>query len=142
MKIQSTLPDKPLFLSLVALLDLIVVVFVLTLATTKLGAINGVNVQLPQSQYVMAQMQNMIVLTVTGGNSPLYYLNNKLFDNQLDLKEGLDEYKAEVENSEHKGSILVVLKLDAAVSHGLTQELIDMVLSSGMHCSLATEPKG
>lgn len=130
-----------MFTHMAALMDIIVIIIVITLASTKIGAVNGINVQVPKSQYILAQAQNMLVLTVTGGNAPSFFINNTEYKSLNDVEVALDNYKLESAQKEDNEQILVVLKLDSAVSRGLEQELIDLVLNRGMNCALAAEPQ-
>lgn len=139
MKIKSTLPEQPFFVHVAALLDLVVILLVVTMASTKIGATHGVEIQLPKSQYVLAQAPHTVLLTVTGGNSPSFYLNKKRITDIVHLESDLDKLKSDADLSHKKSQIFVILRLDGSVNHALEQQLINIVLSRGMNCALAAD---
>lgn len=140
MKTRSTLPEQPFFVHVAALLDMIVILLIVTMASTKLGATHGIDIQLPRSQYVLAQAPYTVLLTVTGGDAPTFYLNKQRLANIVHLESALDKMKSDADLTHNQAQIFVVLRLDGSVNHALEQQLINIVLSRGMNCALAADP--
>ncbi len=140
MKLESTLPDRPYFVHIAAVLDLVIVVLVITMASTKIGVSRGIEIQLPKSQYILSQTPNMATITVSGGSAPVFFLNNERITSLPHLESALDKMKTDVELVHKKSQIFVVLRMDGSVSRSLEQQLIELVLSRGMTCALAADP--
>lgn len=137
MKTRSTLPEQPFFVHVAALLDLVVILLVITMASTKIGATHGVEIQLPKSQYVLAQAPHTVLLTVTGGNNPTFYLDKQRINNMAHLESALDKLKSDTDLGHSQAQVFVILRLDGSVSHSLEQQIINIVLNRGMNCALA-----
>ncbi|MEG0024371.1 MAG: hypothetical protein RR250_00600 [Akkermansia sp.] len=140
MKVESTLPQNVFFIHLAVLLDVVILVFVLTMLTSRIGSDYGFNVKLPSSQFLINATDDRYVLSVTAGENPIFFINNKRMDG------GLPQLKAELSRiagtygEDGAGRVTVVLYFDQAVNRGLEQSVVDMVLDKGMNCAVAAEP--
>lgn len=140
MKIKSTLPEQPFFVHVASLLNLIVIIMLIMMGTNRIGISRGFEIQLPKSQFVLAQTRNMATITVSAGDDPVFFLNDVRQTNLTHLDSSLDKLKSDTERLSGRSHILVVLMLDASVSTGLQQQLAQMVINKGMACGLAADP--
>lgn len=141
MKPESTLPKSGFFIHLAVLADVLALVFVLTLMGSGIYSKYGVGVQMPPSQYLMNVRGEHYLVSVTAGESPVYYLNNKrLEDGLTSLEKELDKIVDRVGQSQ-AGLVTIVLFMDQAVSRSVEQQLFNTVLSRGLMCAVAAEPE-
>ncbi len=142
LKTRSTLPSGSLYVQVVVFLDLVVLVCVLTVLTSRVGMSYGYEVKAPSSGFLMNVVGEIEFISVTAGEAPAFYIGNRLIDGGLDgVGAELDRMARE---NEAKGGarMSIGLRLDSAVSRALEQQLVDMVLSKGLTCYIAAEPAG
>ena len=139
-KTRSTLPTGAFFMQVVVLLDLVVLVCVLTIMTSRVGMAYGYEVKAPSSRFLMNIVGDVEFISVTAGDQPAFYIGNRLIEG------GLPGVSAELDriSRENEGDVGgrggIALRLDSAVSRALEQQLVDMVLAKGMTCYIAAEP--
>lgn len=138
-KTRSTLPAGAFFIQVVVLLDLVVLVCVLTIMTSRVGMTYGYEVKAPSSRFLMNMAGDVEFVSVTAGDQPAFYIGNRLIEG------GVPGVSAELDRISRKqgesgGRTGVALRLDSSVSRALEQQLVDMVLSKGMTCYIAAEP--
>ena len=139
-KTRSTLPTGAFFMQVVVLLDLVVLVCVLTIMTSRVGMAYGYEVKAPSSRFLMNIVGDVEFISVTAGDQPAFYIGNRLIEG------GLPGVSAELDRSSREnegdggGRVGIALRLDSAVSRALEQQLVDMVLAKGMTCYIAAEP--
>lgn len=127
-------------MQVVVLLDLVVLVCVLTVMTSRVGMAYGYEVKAPSSRFLMNIVGDVEFISVTAGDQPAFYIGNRLIEG------GLPGVSAELDriSREHEGNggarMSIALRLDSAVSRALEQQLVDMVLAKGMTCYIAAEP--
>ena len=132
-KTRSTLPAGAFFIQVVVLLDLVVLVCVLTIMTSRVGMAYGYEVKAPSSHFLMNIVGDVEFISVTAGDQPAFYIGNRLIEGGLPgVSSELDRISRE---HEENGS-----RLDDSVSRALEQQLVDMVLAKGMTCYIAAEP--
>lgn len=140
LKTRSTLPAGALFMQVAVLLDLVVLVCVLTVMTSRVGMTYGYEVKAPSSRFLMNMVGEVEFISVTAGDQPAFYIGNRLIEGGLPgVSAELDRISREHEGSGN-GRMGVALRLDSAVSRALEQQLVDMVLARGMTCYIAAEP--
>ena len=139
-KTRSTLPTGAFFMQVVVLLDLVVLVCVLTIMTSRVGMAYGYEVKAPSSRFLMNIVGDVEFISVTAGDQPAFYIGTRLSEGGLpgDSAE-LDRFSRENEG-DGGGRVGIALRLDSAVSRALEQQLVDMVLAKGMTCYIAAEP--
>lgn len=139
---RSSLPSGAFFLQVVVLLDLVILICVLTVMTSRVGMAYGYEVKAPASRFLMNVVGELAFISVTAGDPPSFYLGNRLIEG------GLSGVSAELDrlsrNHEDEGGerLNIALRLDSAVSRSVEQQLVDMILSKGMTCYIAAEPAG
>ena len=139
-KTRSTLPTGAFFMQVVVLLDLVVLVCVLTIMTSRVGMAYGYEVKAPSSRFLMNIVGDVEFISVTAGDQPAFYIGNRLIEGGLPGVSGeLDRISRENEG-DGGGRVGIALRLDSAVSRALEQQLVDMVLAKGMTCYIAAEP--
>lgn len=139
-KTRSTLPTGAFFMQVVVLLDLVVLVCVLTIMTSRVGMAYGYEVKAPSSRFLMNIVGDVEFISVTGGDQPAFYIGNRLIEGGLPgVSAELDRISRENEG-DGGGRVGIALRLDSAVSRALEQQLVDMVLAKGMTCYIAAEP--
>ena len=137
---RSTLPTGAFFMQVVVLLDLVVLVCVLTIMTSRVGMAYGYEVKAPSSRFLMNIVGDVEFISVTAGDQPAFYIGNRLIEG------GLPGVSAELDRISREnvgdggGRVGIALRLDSAVSRALEQQLVDMVLAKGMTCYIAAEP--
>ena len=139
-KTRSTLPTGAFFMQVVVLLDLVVLVCVLTIMTSRVGMAYGYEVKAPSSRFLMNIVGDVEFISVTAGDQPAFYIGNRLIEGGLPgVSAELDRISRENEG-DGGGHVGIALRLDSAVSRALEQQLVDMVLAKGMTCYIAAEP--
>ena len=139
-KTRSTLPTGAFFMQVVVLLDLVVLVCVLTIMTSRVGMAYGYEVKAPSSRFLMNIVGDVEFISVTAGDQPAFYIGNRLIEGGLPgVSAELDRISRENE-WDGGGRVGIALRLDSAVSRALEQQLVDMVLAKGMTCYIAAEP--
>lgn len=139
-KTRSTLPTGACFMQVVVLLDLVVLVCVLTIMTSRVGMAYGYEVKAPSSRFLMNIVGDVEFISVTAGDQPAFYIGNRLIEGGLPgVSAELDRISRENEG-DGGGRVGIALRLDSAVSRALEQQLVDMVLAKGMTCYIAAEP--
>lgn len=139
-KTRSTLPTGAFFMQVVVLLDLVVLVCVLTIMTSRVGMAYGYEVKAPSSRFLMNIVGDVEFISVTTGDQPAFYIGNRLIEGGLPgVSAELDRISRENEG-DGGGRVGIALRLDSAVSRALEQQLVDMVLAKGMTCYIAAEP--
>ena len=139
-KTRSTLPTGAVFMQVVVLLDLVVLVCVLTIMTSRVGMAYGYEVKAPSSRFLMNIVGDVEFISVTAGDQPAFYIGNRLIEGGLPgVSAALDRISRENEG-DGEGRMGIALRLDSAVSRALEQQLVDMVLAKGMTCYIAAEP--
>ena len=139
-KTRSTLPTGAFFMQVVVLLDLVVLVCVLTIMTSRVGMAYGYEVKAPSSRFLMNIVGDAEFISVTAGDQPAFYIGNRLIEGGLPgVSAELDRISRENEG-DGGGRVGIALRLDSAVSRALEQQLVDMVLAKGMTCYIAAEP--
>lgn len=139
-KTRSTLPTGAFFMQVVVLLDLVVLVCVLTIMTSRVGMAYGYEVKAPSSRFLMNIVGDVEFISVTAGDQPAFYIGNRLIEGGLPgVSAELDRISRENEG-DGGGRVGIALRLDSAVSRALEQQLVDMVLAKGMTCYIAAKP--
>ena len=139
-KTRSTLPTGAFFMQVVVLLDLVVLVCVLTIMTSRVGMAYGYEVKAPSSRFLMNIVGDVEFISVTAGDQPAFYIGNRLIEGGLPgVSAELDRISRENEG-DGGGREGIALRLDSAGSRALEQQLVDMVLAKGMTCYIAAEP--
>ena len=139
-KTRSTLPTGAFFMQVVVLLDLVVLVCVLTIMTSRVGMAYGYEVKAPSSRFLMNIVGDVEFISVTAGDQPAFYIGNRLIEGGLPgVSAEWDRISRENEG-DGGGRVGIALRLDSAVSRALEQPLVDMVLAKGMTCYIAAEP--
>lgn len=139
-KTRSTLPTGAFFMQVVVLLDLVVLVCVLTIMTSRVGMAYGYEVKAPSSRFLMNIVGDVEFISVTAGDQTAFYIGNRLIEGGLPgVSAELDRISRENEG-DGGGRVGIALRLDSAVSRALEQQLVDMVLAKGMTCYIAAEP--
>lgn len=137
---RSTLPTGAFFMQVVVLLDLVVLVCVLTIMTSRVGMAYGYEVKATSSRFLMNIVGDVEFISVTAGDQPAFYIGNRLIEGGLPgVSAELDRISRENEG-DGGGRVGIALRLDSAVSRALEQQLVDMVLAKGMTCYIAAEP--
>ena len=137
-KTRSTLPTGAFFMQVVVLLDLVVLVCVLTIMTSRVGMAYGYEVKAPSSRFLMNIVGDVEFISVTAGDQPAFYIGNRLIEGGLPgVSAELDRISRENEG-DGGGRVGIALRLDSAVSRALEQQLVDMVPVSYTHLTLPT----
>lgn len=140
MKLQSTLPQRVFFIHFAVVLNVLILVFVMTLASSYIESNYGYGVKVPSSRFMMNVTGTRYVLSVTAGENPVFFLNNKRVTGGLPM---LRNELGRIAGAYGEGGgsrTTIILYFDRAVSHGMEQELINLILEKGMNCAVAARP--
>lgn len=130
---------RGVFIQVVVLLDLVVLVCVLTIMTSRVGMAYGYEVKAPSSHFLMNIVGDVEFISVTAGDQPAFYIGNRLIEGGMPgVSSELDRISRE--HGENGSRMGIALRLDDSVSRALEQQLVDMVLAKGMTCYIAAEP--
>lgn len=141
-KVQSTLPLGSFLLLGCVLLDVVVLVFVVTLTGARILPRYGVSVNPAESRFHMASYDPkfMYVLTVAPGDEPRFFLESRALEGGYEgVEKALDELKAAT-RPEDRHRLAIVVYADKSISIGTERRLFDLVLEKGMICAAAAEP--
>lgn len=116
MKLEMTLPEKPGFLHALPLIDLLALVMLFPLLTTSLAPQAGAEVELPETNFRLQRVSNPIVVSVTGGTDPQFWVGKE----QVDRDHLLGAVRLRAEDWGEGGSAAVLLKVDkTAQNYGM-----------------------
>ena len=135
MKLEMSLPEKPGVMHALPLVDLLALVMLFPLLTSSLAPQAGVEVELPETDFRLQRVSNPIVVSITGGADPQYWVGKELVE-EKDLVAVVQE-RAESWNS--GGAPAVLMRVDkSAQMYGL--DVILKLKSEGFRCLLAAKP--
>lgn len=129
MKLEMSLPEKPGFLHALPLIDLLALVMLFPLLSTSLAPQAGAEVELPETDFRLQRVSNPIVVSITGGTEPEYWVGKeRVVRDQL-----LETVKLHTVDWDNGGIPAVLLKVDvSAQNHGM--EVSYMLLREGYRC--------
>ena len=130
MKLQSTLTLRPDFLYLAPLLNIVLLLLIFFLLNSNLVVRSGIRVELPVSQSSLKPVQRAHIVTITAGETPSIWLNDKAVFSG-DLAVALQALKNETR--------FVVVNADQAVPHGIVQRVQNAVLAAGCELAMGTQ---
>ena len=130
MKLESNLTLRPDFLYLAPLLNIVLLLLIFFLLNSNLVVRSGIRVELPISQSSLKPVERAHIVTITAGDSPSVWLNDKTIFTG-DLAAALEAVKNETR--------FVVVNADQAVPHGIVQRVQNAVLSAGCELAMGTQ---
>lgn len=111
-----TLPEKPGFLHALPLIDLLALVMLFPLLTSSLAPQAGAEVELPETNFRLQRVSNPIVVSITGGTDPQYWVGKE----QVEREQLLNAVKMRAADWGEGGAAAVLLKVDkTAQSYGM-----------------------
>ncbi|WP_018970579.1 biopolymer transporter ExbD [Rubritalea marina] len=129
MKLEMTLPERPSFLHALPILDLLALVMLFPVLTAALAPQAGVEVELPETEFRLQRVANPIVLSVSGGSEPEYWVGKQRVE-----REALMSVVAERAGDWNEGGRpAVLLKVDKS-AQSLGMELSFELLREGYRC--------
>lgn len=141
--IRTSLPIASPFILIVVLLNIVMLITVLTLLGSNALPRYGVTIKPAESAFQLREFdpRYMRILNITPGHDRRYYLNNEPITNGLKgLSEKLDQMLHSEELLPYRDRFTVVICADESISFGEGQQVIDLILSKGIHCANATLP--
>lgn len=134
MKLEMSLPEKPGFLHVLPLIDLLALVMLFPMLTTSLMPQAGVEIELPETNFRLQRVSHPIVVSITGGTEPQYWVGKE----RVEREQLLNAVKLQTLNWDKGGSPAVLLKVaKSAQSHGM--EVSYQLLEEGYRCLLAAQ---
>lgn len=129
MKLEMTLPEKPGFLHALPLIDLLALVMLFPLLTSSLAPQAGAEVELPETNFRLQRVSNPIVVSITGGTDPQYWVGK----DQVERDQLLEAVKLRAVGWSEGGAPAVLLKVDrTAQSYGM--DVCFELLHDGYRC--------
>lgn len=132
MKLHFYRHDRPGFLSVAPLLDVLLLLFVFLLLNSTFVVRSGVKVALPTSQNKLPPISQPHLITITAGTTPQIFLDAV----RVEL-EDLGEELGKIESVEKN----IVLMADEKTTHGIVIAVSNRVLQAGFDLVLATDLK-
>lgn len=134
MKLKMSLPEKPGFLHILPLIDMLALVMLFPMLTTSLMPQAGVEIELPETNFRLQRVSNPIVVSITGGIDPQFWVGKQ----QVEREQLLSVVREHSKSWEAGGSPAVLLKVaKSAQSHGM--EVSYQLLGEGYRCLLAAK---
>lgn len=127
MKLESTLPERPGFLFVVPAFNLLALLIVFLLLGPQFINQYGKAVELPISRYQMERPGDAMVITVTEGDPPGYWVDREEISSLGALSERLDARRG----SEFAPSASVLLRVDRRVPVAEQQAVAEVALQKG-----------
>jgi biopolymer transport protein ExbD len=136
MKLESTLPERPLFLFVVPAFNLFALLLVFFLLGPSFVSQSGVAVELPVSRFQMERQADATVVTVTAGDPPGYWVERESvslgqLSERLDARRGSDSAPATT----------VLLRVDKGVSVEVQRNVAEIALQKGLRVYLLGQPE-
>ncbi|MEO1856873.1 MAG: biopolymer transporter ExbD [Rubritalea sp.] len=130
-----SLPERPGLMHALPLVDLLALVMLFPLLSTSLAPQAGVEVELPETDFRLQRVANPIVVSITGGVDPQFWVGKELVEED-DL---LALVQKRAESWESGGAPAVLMRVDkSAQMHGVNVML--KLKSEGFRCLLAAKP--
>lgn len=125
MKLEMSLPEKPSFLHALPLVDLLALVMLFPLLASSLAPQAGAEVELPETDFRLQRVSNPIVVSITGGIDPQFWVGKQ----RIEREKLLDAIGRRSQNWQGGGAPAVLLKVDKSaqqfgmdVSYALLRE--------------------
>lgn len=128
MKLESNLRHHIAVLHTAPILDVVLLLLIFFLMSSRLVIQSGVTVDLPFSSWSLPPVEESHVITITAGPSPQVFLNA----DRVDFEELTSKFQSEKSGIRH-----VILKADRLAPYGLVMEISDLVLAQGYELSHA-----
>lgn len=132
MKIEISLPEKPSFLHMLPLIDLLALVMLFPMLTSALTTQAGVELELPETSFRLQRIANPVVVSITGGVEPQFWVGKQ----KVERGELLNVVKFQSEKWKGGGAPAVLLKVDKT-SQSYGTEISYQLLGEGYRCLLA-----
>lgn len=138
MKLESTLPQRPAFMNVLPVFDVLALLLVfLTLGSTFIVE-RGMDIRLPETDLDLTRYLDPINLTLSGGNAPVLTLDGQEIT-VLELPDALQKLKADERALE--GDTLLI-KADVGLSLGRFNEVVAEVQRAGFRAAQAVREQG
>ena len=135
MKLEMSLPEHPGLMHALPLVDLLALVMLFPLLTTSLAPQAGVEVELPETDFRLQRVANPIIVSITGGVDPQFWVGKKL----VEESELIAAVQERAESWDSGGPPAVLMRVDkSAQMYGVNVML--KLKSEGFRCLLAAKP--
>lgn len=136
MKLVTTLPERVGFLHAVPILDLFALLLVALLLGQSFMNEAGVQVELPVSRYQVSRSTDAAVITLTGGNPPVIWLDrDRLSESALAERLALMRDQSGAMPS-------VMIRSDRSVAAGDERRIAEVALAIGFRVYLLGRTEG
>jgi biopolymer transport protein ExbD len=136
MKLESTLPERPVFLFVVPAFNLFALLLVFFLLGPSFVSQSGVAVELPVSRFQMERQADASVVTITAGDPPGYWVEREPVS-LGQLSERLDARRG----SESSPATSVLLRVDKGVPVEVQRKVAEIALQKGLRVYLLGQPE-
>lgn len=135
MKLEMSLPEQPGFIHALPLLDLLALVMLFPLLASSLAPQAGVEVELPETDFRLQRVANPIVVSITGGADPQYWVGKE----QVEQGDLVAAVKMRAESWDSGGPPAVLMRVDkSAQMYGV--DVMLKLKNEGYRCLLAAKP--
>lgn len=129
-----SLPEKPSFLHMLPVIDLLALVMLFPMLTSTLTTQAGVELELPETSFRLQRVSNPVVVSITGGIEPQFWVGKQ----QVEREDLLGVVKEHSQKWKGGGSPAVLLKV-AKSSQSYGMEVSYQLLAEGYRCLLAAK---
>ncbi|MDX6766683.1 MAG: biopolymer transporter ExbD [Candidatus Methylacidiphilales bacterium] len=117
------------------LIDVVLLLLIFFILSSSFVLQPGIKVSPPRGVSNSGVRDIQFIVNISAQNPPMIFLNDKV----TDLAQLENEFRRIARS---KPDATVVLRADAAVTHGLVTEVMSMALSAGVAVVVATKPGG
>lgn len=136
MKLTSTLPERPLFMHVLPLFDLLGLVIVFLIFGPTFMADAGIEVEQPTTTEQLRRFKDPTVVTIAAGADGALFLDGR----PTTLQDLESELKALADTNDRAVGSTVLVKADKAVVVGVQARVIGIIREAGMKPAIAYRP--
>ena len=133
MKLETTLPERPGLLHALPVVNLLAVLWLVSVLVPAMVQSPGVAVELPPSSFQLERYRNHLVVTIRAGDAgPVVYLGRDVVSLE-ELSGRLDDYA----RADGVGRTMVLLRTDGSVDVGTERRISELILGKEFRLAIA-----
>jgi biopolymer transport protein ExbD len=132
MKLTRSVQLNPFLIFIIPLVDIVLLLILLFLASSTFLLHPGISVNLPFSNFTLGPQKNPVIVSITAGQYPLVYYRDQQISPE-ELTHRLDQ--------DHVTERSIIIQADRETRQGTVVEIMNLCLEKGYSVVLATSPK-